>query len=235
MPCPLSSQGKSKRVFAGSSGARGVFCKGLADERGNHVLMHAKIIIGGICATGKNLEFSSSLMRKLRSSVAKYLLGESRGSRGVYSPKEMGGLSCLSSVIICVQCMLGEICLQWLSSCCPYEAGNYHPNLHPVCRHGPTLSPDDAHTVLSFRESQFLWDFFFSFFDNVTASKTTHFSLCIYENCFSVMFSAAVLFSSSCWLKVWFQSGEKIKTTINASMCISPIVFFRLMETVLWI
>lgn len=93
MPCPLSSQGKSKRVFVGSSGARGVFCKGLADERGNHILMHAKIIIGGICATGKNLDFSSSLMRKLRSSVAKYLLGESRGSRGVYSPKEMGGLS----------------------------------------------------------------------------------------------------------------------------------------------
>jgi len=27
--------------------------------------MHAKVITGGICATGKNLDFSSSLMRKL--------------------------------------------------------------------------------------------------------------------------------------------------------------------------
>lgn len=178
MPCPLSSQGKSKRVFVGSSGARGVFCKGLADERGNHILMHAKIIIGGICATGKKLDFSSSLMRKLRSSVAKYLLGESRGSRGVYSLKEMGGLSYLNSVIICVRGMLRAICLQWLSSCCPYEAGNYHPNLHPVCGHGPILSPDDAHTVLSFRESQSIILFFF--FSTISLLQRPHISLCAY-------------------------------------------------------
>lgn len=173
----LSSQGKFKRVFSGSSGAREVFCKCLADERGNHVLMHAKIVIGGICATGKNLDFSSSLMRKLRSSAAKYLLGESRGSRGVYSPKEMGGLSCLSSVIICVRGMLGAICLQWLSSCCPYEAGNYHPNLHPVCGHGPILSPDDAHTVLSFRESQSLWDYYYL---TVSLLQRLHISICAF-------------------------------------------------------
>lgn len=92
MLCPLLGLGKSNTVFTASSGAKRGLCKGFADERGSNFLMCAKVIIGGICATGKNLDFSSFLMGKLRSSVAKYLLGESRGSRGVYSPKEMGGL-----------------------------------------------------------------------------------------------------------------------------------------------
>lgn len=119
MLCPLLSQGKSNSVFPASSGAGRGLCKGFTDERGNHFLMHAKVIIGGICATGKNLDFSSSLMRKLRSSVAKYLLGESRGSRGVYSLKEMGGLSGCSSDIIRARGMhgavLGLILLPWWS------------------------------------------------------------------------------------------------------------------------
>lgn len=58
--CPTLSKGKCNDVFPASSEAKGGLCKGFTDERGHHLLMHAKVIIGAICATGKNLDFSSS-------------------------------------------------------------------------------------------------------------------------------------------------------------------------------
>lgn len=139
-------------------------CKGFADERGNHFLMHAKVITGGICATGKNLDFSSSLMRKLRSSVAKYLLGESRGSRGVYSQKEMGGLSGCSSDIIRARGMHGAVL--GLSSCCLSRAGSYHPR---------ALHPASAHAALSLTGVTSPVGFFIL----MSASKIMCFSLCV--------------------------------------------------------
>lgn len=174
--------------------------------------MHAKVIIGGICATGKNLDFSSFLMRKLRSSVAKYLLGESRGSWGVYSPKEMGGLGCRSGVIIWAQDKHGTDRPAVTLILLPLQSRklSYSPCL--ARRHGPTLGPASAHAVL--RGSQSLWDFFILFFfsEPLLLHQRSCISHCVCENCFSSMPSAAVLFSFSCWLEVWFHSREKIKT-----------------------
>lgn len=145
MLCHLLGQSKSNSVFTASSGAKRGLCKGFADEGGNNFLMRAKVIVGGICATGKNLDFSSFLMGKLRSSVAKYLLGESRGSRGVYSLKEMGGLSGSTSDIMQAQGMhravLGLILLPWRSrklsapsplSCCTPAALSLRGVTSPV-------------------------------------------------------------------------------------------------------
>lgn len=155
-------------------------CKGFTDERGNHFLLHAKVL-GEICVTGKNLDFSSSLLRKLRSSTAKYLLGESRGSRGVYPLEEVGGLRGCSSDIISVQGMPGAVL--GLSSCCLGGAGSSIPESSLL------LVPTEP---LGGQKPRGIFYFSLCFKGHVLYCEF----LCV--TCFSAMPSTAPSFSFSC-------------------------------------